>query len=117
MQLSECGRIQSGKGHEVDYLLNANPFLNDLDTVDYGYQVPRAIAQYKKWSGTDKVAAILGWGTADTEALTGFLAEDKIPDISASYAAALSDPTGVGGKAKPAPYKNSSKSIRRYGLS
>ena len=66
--------------------------------------MPRAIAQYKKWSGSDKVAAILGWGTADTEALTGFLAEDKIPDISASYAAALSDPTGAGGKAKPAPY-------------
>ena len=76
----------------------------NVDTVDYGYQVPRAIAQYKKWSGSDKVAAILGWGTADTEALTGFLAEDKIPDISASYAAALSDPTGAGGKAKPAPY-------------
>ena len=55
----------------------------NVDTVDYGYQVPRAIAQYKKWSGADKVAAILGWGTADTEALTGFLAEDKIPDISA----------------------------------
>jgi branched-chain amino acid transport system substrate-binding protein len=76
----------------------------NVDTVDYGYQVPRAIAQYKKWSGGDKVAAILGWGTADTEALTGFLAEDKIPDISGSYAGALSDPTGAGGKAKPAPY-------------
>ncbi len=47
----------------------------NVDTVDYSYQVPRAIAQYKKWSGADKVAAILGWGTADTEALTGFLAE------------------------------------------
>lgn len=33
-----------------------------IDTVDYGYQVPRAIAQYKKWSGGDKVAAIIGWG-------------------------------------------------------
>src|SRR3954451_9218923 len=76
----------------------------NVDTVDYGYQVPRAIAQYKKWSGSDKVAAILGWGTADTEALTGLLAQDKIPDISASYAAALSDPTGAGGKAKPAPF-------------
>ena len=76
----------------------------NLDTVDYGYQVPRAIAQYKKWSGADKVSAIMGWGTADTEALTGFLAQDKIPDISGSYAAALSDPTGAGGKAKPAPY-------------
>src|SRR5438876_1637251 len=88
--------------------INKNGGINgtkvNVDTVDYSYQVPRAIAQYKKWSGTGKVAAILGWGTADTEALTGFLAEDKIPDISASYAAALSDPTGAGGKAKPAPY-------------
>lgn len=76
----------------------------DVDTVDYGYQVPRAIAQYKKWTGGDKVAAIMGWGTADTEALTSFVAQDKIPDISGSYAAALSDPTGASGKAKPAPY-------------
>ena len=76
-----------------------------LDTNDYGYQVPRAIALYKKWSAADsKVAAILGWGTADTEALTGFLAQDKIPDMSASYAAALTDPEGTSGKAKPAPY-------------
>src|SRR5213078_1142643 len=67
-------------------------------------QVPRAIALYKKWSGSEKVAAIMGWGTADTEALTGFLAQDKIPDISASYAAALTDPEGASGKAKPAPY-------------
>src|SRR5207244_13080939 len=76
----------------------------NVDTVEYGYQVPRAIAQYKEWAGADKVAAILGWGTADTEALTGFLGQVKIPDISASYAAARSDPTGAGGKAKPAPY-------------
>jgi len=76
----------------------------DVDTVDYGYQVPRAIAQYKKWVGSDKVALIMGWGTADTEALTGFLAQDSIPYISGSYAAALADPTGASGKAKPAPY-------------
>src|SRR3954467_4321580 len=76
----------------------------NLDTNDYGYQVPRAIALYKKWSGGDKVAGIMGWGTADTEALTGFLAQDKIPDISASYAAALTDPEGASGQAKPAPY-------------
>ena len=77
----------------------------NVDSQDYGYQVPRAIALYKKWSAADgKVAAIMGWGTADTEALTGFLANDKIPDMSGSYAAALSDPTGASGKAKPAPY-------------
>jgi branched-chain amino acid transport system substrate-binding protein len=76
-----------------------------LDSNDYGYQVPRAIVLYKKWSAPDnKVAAIMGWGTADTEALTGFLANDKIPDMSGSYAAALTDPEGTSGKAKPAPY-------------
>ena len=88
--------------------INKNGGINgvkvDLDSVDYGYQVPRAIAQYKKWSGADKVSAIMGWGTADTEALTGFVAQDQIPDISGSYAAALADPTGAGGKAKAAPY-------------
>src|SRR6266581_4555775 len=76
-----------------------------VDTVDYGYQVPRAVAQYKKWSaGDNKVAAVVGWGTADTEALTGFLVQDQIPYLSASYAGALTDPTGASGKARPAPY-------------
>src|ERR1700693_3261410 len=77
----------------------------NVDTNDYGYRAPRAIPLYKKWSAPDgKVAAIMGWGTADTEALTGFVAQDKIPYFSASYAAALTDPEGVSGKAKPAPY-------------
>lgn len=75
----------------------------NVDTVDYGYQVPRAVTQYKKWAG-DKVAAIMGWGTADTEALTGFVAQDQILFISASYAAALTDPTGQSNRAKAAPY-------------
>jgi branched-chain amino acid transport system substrate-binding protein len=75
----------------------------NIDAVDYGYQVPRAVSQYKKWVD-EKVAAILGWGTADTEALTSFVAQDKIPYVSASYAAALTDPTGASGKAKAAPY-------------
>ncbi len=76
-----------------------------VETVDYGYQVPRAIAQYKKWSeGASKIAALQGWGTADTEALISFVTKDQIPDFSASYSAALTDPTGKSGKAKPAPY-------------
>jgi len=43
-----------------------------------------------------------GRGTADTEALSGFVAQDQIPFISGSYAAALADPAGS--KARPAPY-------------
>ncbi|NJM34206.1 MAG: ABC transporter substrate-binding protein [Rhodomicrobium sp.] len=76
-----------------------------VDTVDYGYKVPQAVAQYKKWSESgSKAAAIQGWGTADTEALIGFVAKDQIPYFSASYSAALTDPAGKSGKTKPAPY-------------
>lgn len=78
----------------------------DVETVDYGYQAPRAISQYKKWSsGSGKVAAIQGWGTADTEALTGFVGKDEIPYYSGSYSGHLTDPTGNGPHgSKPAPY-------------
>lgn len=73
----------------------------DAETVDYSYQVPRAVSTYKGWSG--RVVAIQGWGTADTEALVAFVGKDKIPYYSASYSAALTDPSG-GSKAKAAPY-------------
>ncbi|PGH56093.1 branched-chain amino acid ABC transporter substrate-binding protein [Azospirillum palustre] len=77
-----------------------------VDSVDYGYQAPRAISQYKKWSsGSDKIAALQGWGTADTEALTGFVGKDEIPAYSGSYSGHLTDPTGKGPHgSKPAPY-------------
>ena len=51
------------------------------------------------------VAAIQGWGTADTEALVKFIARDEVPYFSASYSGHLTDPTGAGPKTKtPAPY-------------
>jgi branched-chain amino acid transport system substrate-binding protein len=76
-----------------------------LDTVDYGYQVPRSIATYKKWAGRDRVVAIFGWGTADTEALISFVSKDRIPYVSASYAGSLTDPNGTADKSeKPAPF-------------
>ncbi len=75
------------------------------ETFDYGYQVPRAISQYKKWTGRDKVVAIQGWGTADTEALITFVAKDEIPYYSGSYAGALTDPNGTAEKSeRAAPY-------------
>jgi branched-chain amino acid transport system substrate-binding protein len=73
-----------------------------VDTRDYGYQVPRAIAAYKEWTSSG-VAAIFGWGTADTEALISFVTKDKIPYMSASYAGALTDPVGHADKTA-APY-------------
>jgi branched-chain amino acid transport system substrate-binding protein len=74
----------------------------DGETVDYSYQVPRAVSTYKGWSG--KVVAIQGWGTADTEALVAFVTKDKVPYYSGSYAAALTDPVGGSKADKPAPY-------------
>jgi len=88
--------------------INANGGVNgkmiELDTVDYAYAAPRAIAQYKKWKSAG-VKAIQGWGTADTEALVGFVGKDKIPYFSASYSAHLTDPTGKSKHVKKgAPY-------------
>jgi branched-chain amino acid transport system substrate-binding protein len=68
----------------------------DMQMFDYAYNKDKAINQYKKYK-EDGVVAIEGWGTGDTEALTGFVSADKIPYISASYSAHLTDP-------KKAPY-------------
>ncbi len=64
---------------------------------DYGYAAPRAVSQYQAWS-RDRVVAIQGWGTADTEALTRFVTRDRIPYISGSYSAALTDAAGRSGR-------------------
>jgi branched-chain amino acid transport system substrate-binding protein len=72
---------------------------------DYGYQAPRAISQYQAWTQRERVVAIQGWGTVDTEALIAFVTRDRIPYISASYSAALTDPTGRAPRAdKAAPF-------------
>ena len=88
--------------------INAHGGINgksiNLPTFDYSYEVPRAIATYKQWK-QDGMVATQGWGTADTEALVGFVADDKIPYFSASYSAHLTDPTGKGKDTKkPTPY-------------
>jgi branched-chain amino acid transport system substrate-binding protein len=72
---------------------------------DYGYQAPRAVAQYQAWQ-RNRVVAIQGWGTADTEALVRFVTRDRIPYISASYSAALTDAGGKSGRqgVEAAPY-------------
>jgi len=73
-----------------------------FETVDYAYEVPRAMAHYKKLLD-QKVVAIQGWGTGDTEALVSFVAKDQIPYFSASYSGHLTDPNGKT-SAKAAPY-------------
>lgn len=74
-----------------------------FETVDYAYEVPRAMAAYKKLTGSEKATAIQGWGTGDTEALVSFVAKDEIPYFSASYSGHLTDPKGST-SAKAAPY-------------
>ncbi|MBI4913379.1 MAG: ABC transporter substrate-binding protein [Acidobacteria bacterium] len=59
---------------------------------DYAYKIPEALALYKKFKDQDKVLAIQGWGSGDTEALKEQVAKDQIPYWSASYSAHLTDP-------------------------
>ncbi|MDX1731516.1 MAG: ABC transporter substrate-binding protein, partial [Aurantimonas coralicida] len=71
---------------------------------DYAYKVPEAISLYKRWIGNGMVA-LQGWGTADTEALITFITRDEIPNISGSYSAHLTDPSGKNPNTKlPAPF-------------
>ena len=74
-----------------------------FETVDYAYEVPRAMAAYKKLTGSDKAVAIQGWGTGDTEALVNNVTKDEIPYFSASYSGHLTDPLGKT-SVKGAPY-------------
>ena len=75
---------------------NANGGINgrpiQLIGQDYGYKVPNAEQLYSQYTAQDKVLAIQGWGTADTEALRPKISEDKIPFMSASYSVNLAFP-------------------------
>ncbi|MEM7070940.1 MAG: ABC transporter substrate-binding protein [Pseudomonadota bacterium] len=79
----------------VEYV-NANGGIDgtqiEIDSVDYAYKVPEAIATYKRWVSRHNMVAMQGWGTGDTEALISFVARDEIPVWSASYSAHLTDP-------------------------
>jgi branched-chain amino acid transport system substrate-binding protein len=59
---------------------------------DYGYRIPEAITTYKRLKNFDRVIAVLGWGTGDTEALSPIINKDTMPYVSASYSAHLTDP-------------------------
>jgi branched-chain amino acid transport system substrate-binding protein len=65
----------------------------DVLVTDYQYEIPQAIAAYKKFVSEDGVVAMFGWGTGDTEAMAPMITKDKIPYLSASYSAHLIDAT------------------------
>ncbi len=60
---------------------------------DYGYKRDEAVTLYDKLKTREDVIAILGWGTGDTEALSQTVTKDKMPYVSASYSAHLTDPS------------------------
>jgi branched-chain amino acid transport system substrate-binding protein len=59
---------------------------------DYGYRLPEAITTYKRFRNFDHVVAVWGWGTGDTEALSPTVNADKMPFMSHSFSANLTDP-------------------------
>lgn len=59
---------------------------------DYGYRVPEAVTTYTRFRDYDKVIAVLGWGTGDTEALKPTINKDKIVYLSSSFSGHLCDP-------------------------
>ena len=61
----------------------------ELDGKDYAYKIPEAQKIYQELRDKEKVSAILGWGTGDTEALRQQVASDKLPFVSASYSESL----------------------------
>ncbi|SDE55950.1 ABC transporter substrate-binding protein [Rhodospira trueperi] len=102
------GKLYGPAVRDAVAYINANGGIDgttiEMDSVDYAYEVPRAISFYKKWTQNDMVA-LQGWGTGDTEALISFVAKDEIPVWSASYSGHLTDPTGINPNTqKPAPY-------------
>ncbi|RDY72438.1 ABC transporter substrate-binding protein [Halobacillus trueperi] len=52
---------------------------------DYAYDMAKGQRLYQELRDKDNVSAILGWGTADTEALRQQVANDQLPYFSASY--------------------------------
>jgi len=78
----------------IDYFNRKGGFANkdrvDFTGQDYGYNVAKALQLYS--TQADGAVAFLGWGTADTTALTSRVTGDKLPFLSASFAEALTDP-------------------------
>lgn len=98
---SDVGKDEALGVREAVQYYNANGGINGkrikLFQYDYGYRVPEAVTTYKRFRDYDKVVMVLGWGTGDTEALSPTVNADKMPYVSSSFSAHLTDP-------KKAPY-------------
>ncbi len=82
---------------------------------DYGYRIPDALSLYRKYRDIDRVNAIVGWGTGDTEALKDTVSEDQIPYISASYSSHLDNPAKTPYNFYPvSSYSDQLRAVLRY---
>ncbi len=92
---SDVGKDYALGISEVIHYINDQGGINGkpvkLYQFDYGYRIPEALTKYKLFQRL-KVAAVLGWGTGDTEALSPTITKDKMPYVSASYSAHLTNP-------------------------
>ena len=92
---SDVGKDYALGISEVIHYINDQGGVNGkpikLYQFDYGYRIPEALTKYKLFQRL-KVVAVLGWGTGDTEALSPTITKDKMPYVSASYSAHLTDP-------------------------
>ena len=95
---ADVGRPTGIGSRDAMAWINNNDVLDEEivhDWVDYAYQVPQAQQQYDSYTADDNPPIIIGWGTADTEALASDVAADEIVYISASYSDnLLSEETG-----------------------
>jgi branched-chain amino acid transport system substrate-binding protein len=89
---SDVGRPAALGSRDTMTYINENDLLSrevDHPNEDYAYEVPQAQQLYQEYTSDGEPPMIIGWGTADTEALSGTVAEDEIVYISASYSANL----------------------------
>jgi branched-chain amino acid transport system substrate-binding protein len=89
---SDVGRPTALGSRDAIATFNANDTLGrqiDHPNNDYAYEVPQAQQYYDEYTSGSEPPIIIGWGTADTEALSSTVAEDEIVYISASYSAEL----------------------------
>jgi branched-chain amino acid transport system substrate-binding protein len=89
---SDVGRPSAIGSRDAIAYFNENDVLPrgiDHPNNDYAYEVPQAQQYYDEYTSGENPPAIIGWGTADTEALSGAVAEDEIVYVSASYSANL----------------------------
>jgi len=89
---SDVGRPAGIGSRDAIKWINNNDELDseiNHDWQDYSYDVPQAKSAYDEYTSGSNPPAIIGWGTADTEALAPSIARDRIAYISASYSAKL----------------------------